>query len=700
MSRMIPRTTIVALLAAAAAPALAEAPDTSGWKCEKCPFEKGYSSEAGLGAIYADGANYSYGRYTGIDEDAKTYVEANASGSWKTESGAFAKYEFTDLGLDSRAGRIVLGRDGQFDVALSYDGLPYRRYDMTVTPFSGFANLALPAGWVRGTTTATMSSLAASLGDRDVQTERKTYGVAARWLPGATWSLFANYQRQEKKGTGIIYGSVFTQAVQLPEPVDYTDDTFEAGVAWTTSRATARLAFSGSQFRNPNTSLTWQHPYASPFTTTGRLALAPDNDMTQVSLAGNFRFDAWSTTLSYSASAGRLKQDDALLPVSTATGAPTPKPTLDGEVDLVHYGAALAFRPLPKLAMRGNWRFDKRDDKTDPIAVAYVVTDALAGGTEFTPRYDYERTRLDGAADYTVLRWLRVGGGVQYDEVQRDQQEVKKTVEDGGFLRARLTPFDAVSLTLKRGQFHRDAKGFDLAALPADENPLLRKYNLANRDRTYYELLGTWSPTETVTLSLQGKTTDDAYRRSPLGLTDGKSRTVGANLAWTPKESLTFYVDGGYQKMRSKQLGQARPNGVAWELRNEDEFWNAGIGGRWTYSETLSFTADLTQAESRGDTLLIAGTSPDAYPQLKTQLTAARLGAHWQATPAFGLHCRLVYQSYDEDNWALDGVTPAAVPNLLALGARADSHDVGLVAFSFTYRFGTVVPPAVPKSED
>ena len=78
----------------------------------------------------------------------------------------------------------------------------------------------------------------------------------------------------------------------------------------------------------------------------------------------------------------------------------------------------------------------------------------------------------------------------------------------------------------------------------------------------------------------------DTGRRSPLGLTDGKSRTVGANLAWTPKESLTFYVDGGYQKMRSKQLGQARPNGVAWELRNEDEFWNAGIGGPWQYSQT------------------------------------------------------------------------------------------------------------------
>jgi MtrB/PioB family decaheme-associated outer membrane protein len=699
MSRLILKPALAALLAAAAA-AHAERPDTSAWKCEKCPFEKGYAAEAGVGAIYADGANYSFGRYSGIDDDGKTYVDARASGSWKSGSGAFARYEFTDLGLDSRAGRIVLGRDGRFDVALSYDGLPYRRYDMTMTPFTGFTDLTLPAGWVRGTTTATMSSLAASLGDRDVQTERKTYGVAARYLPGRKWALFANYQRQEKKGTGIVYGSVFTQAVQLPEPIDYTDDTFEAGVAWQTARASARLAFSGSQFSNSNAALTWQHPYASPFATTGRLALAPENDLTQVSLTGNFRFDFWGATLAYSASAGRLEQDDALLPVSTAPGATAPKPTLDGEIDLMHYGLALALRPLPKLALRGNWRYDERDDQTDPVAVAYVVTDALAGGTEFTPRYDYERSRLDGAADYALLRWLRIGGGLQYDEVKREQQEVAKTVEDGGYLRARVTPLESLSFTLKRGQFHRDAKDFDLTVRDPDENPLLRKYNLANRDRTYYELLGSWSPAATVTLSLQGKATDDAYRRSPLGLTDGKSRTLGANVAWSPQETLTFYLDGGYQKMRSKQLGQARPDGAAWELRNEDEFWNVGVGGRWVYSETLSFTADLTQAESSGDTRLYAGAAADAYPQQQTQLTSARLGAHWQATPALALSCRLAYESYDEDNWALDGVTPAAVPNLLALGAAADSHDTGLLAFSFTYRFGTVGAPAAPKSEE
>ena len=109
-------TTIIrrsALLAAAIGALLggqaagADAPDTSNWKCESCPFFKGYDADATAGAIYADGANASFGRYTGIDDDT-AYVDAAAAGDWRTESGTYARYSLEDLGLDSRSGRASL----------------------------------------------------------------------------------------------------------------------------------------------------------------------------------------------------------------------------------------------------------------------------------------------------------------------------------------------------------------------------------------------------------------------------------------------------------------------------------------------------------------------------------------------------------------------------------------------------------------
>jgi MtrB/PioB family decaheme-associated outer membrane protein len=687
-----------ALLAAAVGallaggPALADKPavDTSNWKCESCPFFTGYEADASAGAIYADGANAAFGRYSGIDDD-QAYVDAAATGNWRTETGAYAKYSLQDLGLESRSGRATLGREGRYDFSLYYDGLPWNRFDETVTPYSGFASLTLPSNWVRAGSTGGMSRLAASLGDRDVETLRKTYGVDARYLAGPHWAFFANYRRQEKSGTGYGYAAFLTQAVQLPEPVDYVDDSFEVGASWNTSRATARLALSGSYFRNLNTALTFQNPYTPLLASSGvgRIALAPDNDAQQLSLSGNVML--WTNAvLTYGAAIGKLQQDDALLPVSTAPNAPTPRQTLDGEIDVAHYNLGLSLRPLDRLSLRGTARYDERDDKTDPLTLTYVVTDTIAGSAETTPRYSYERMRFDGSADYGVFPWLKVGGGLQWDEIDRDQQEIDKTTEDGGFLRARVTPFGSLGITLKGGQFHREAEGFDLTRRSPGENPLLRKYNLANRDRVLYEIAATFGVGDSVTVALQGRRTDDAYRRSPLGLTDGDTTHVGGNVGWAVSETLNLYFDAGHQRYRSKQLGQAAPGGAAWEARNDDEFYTLALGGRWKASEKFSLSADLVQAESRGETTLYVGGAPDEFPEVKTRMGSVRLGATYQLTPALGLGARVVYEGFDEDLWAYDGVTPAAAPQLLSMDPTADTYDVFLVAFNFTYRFGNV----------
>jgi MtrB/PioB family decaheme-associated outer membrane protein len=701
-SNSLAHAVAAALLAGAALPAAAATPavDTSNWKCESCPFAKGYEADVSLGAQYADGANASFGRFTGIDRK-KIYADVAASGTWRAEDGTFARYVLDDLGLDSRSGQIVFGRAGRYDVGLSYDGLPFRRFDTTVTPYAGRDVLTLPGGWVASGSTGGMTQLAAALGERDVRTERNTYGLEARYLAGSHWSLFADYQRQDKTGTGYTYAAFLTQAVQLPTPVDYTTDTVEAGVAWNTSTATARLAYSGSWFKDRYTSLTFDNPYLllTPTAATGRLALAPDNDAQQVSLTGNWRLPAYyDTVLTYAASYGRLKQDETLLATSTDPAATAPASSLAGEVKLAHYSVGLSTVPVKGLSLRGSLRYDERRDTTPPQTIDYTVTDVFAGGTDTTPRYDYKRTRLDGSADYQLLRWFKIGGALQYDQVKRTEQDVAKTVEDGGYVRGRLTPWKSLSLTLKGGQYHREASGLDLTRLDPAENPLVRKYNLANRDRVFYEALVAWNATDKVMVSAQGKFANDAYRLSPLGLTDGRTRTFGATVTWAPTETLSLYVDGGYQKLKSKQLGQARPAGAGWELRNDDKFWNAGLGGSWAPVPRWTVTADLGYSKSTGDTRLLVAGAPDDYPAQKTKLDSERLGVRFQATPALGLHAKVLHEKLDESTWLLDGVGPDTVRTLLSMGAEADRHDVTLVAFTFDYRFGNVAPPA-PKSE-
>jgi len=101
-----------------------------------------------LGLLHASGANATFGRYSGIDHSG-VYADASGSGQVRTEDGAYANYDLERLGLASRDGYVEGGREGRYDLRVSYDGQPSRLYDTGSTPFQAAGtNLALPAGWV------------------------------------------------------------------------------------------------------------------------------------------------------------------------------------------------------------------------------------------------------------------------------------------------------------------------------------------------------------------------------------------------------------------------------------------------------------------------------------------------------------------------------------------------------------------------
>jgi hypothetical protein len=236
----------------------------------------------------------------------------------------------------------------------------------------------------------------------------------------------------------------------------------------------------------------------------------PSNTLQQLAAAGNVQLP-WFTTLTYTASLGTLKQNAAFLPVSTLPGSAVPEPgSLDGDVHLSHYALGLASRPLPKLTVRGNATYDGHDDKTNPLAIAYVVTDTFPSGTAVTPRYSEDRVRLDGGADYSLARWLKIGVGGKLDDIHYGPGQVVTWTQNAeSWGRVTLTPIAPLSFTLKIGNGLRKASSFDAAALPPEENPLIREYDYAPRDRVFSTLTGAWTVTSTLTWSVEGSLAKD-----------------------------------------------------------------------------------------------------------------------------------------------------------------------------------------------
>jgi MtrB/PioB family decaheme-associated outer membrane protein len=683
-----------AVLGAALAYADSPPPNTSDWKCQQCPFFQGYAASAEAGMLYADGANDSYGRYSGIDHRGG-YADAGASGQWRSSSGNYADFDLENLGLASRDGYIEAGREGRYDLRLGYDGQPTRDYDTGATPFQSRpgGQLTLPANWVSANSTAGMTQLSQSLEPANIEYDRRTVSLLGRFFAGANWTLFGDFSHQQKVGTGLTGGSFLTEAVQLAEPIDYVTDTLEAGAAWTGRRASLRVAYTGSWFKDDIQSLTWDNPFLPLVAgaTQGRLALAPSNNLQQLSASGELQLPIWSaTTLTYSASLGRQMQDSAFLPVSTLPGTPGLVPSsLDGDVHLSHYGLGLATRPIAKLHVRGTASYDGRDDHTAPVSVAYVVTDSLPGGTFITPRYGEDRTRLEGSADYRVFRWVRMGVGGEYVNVHyAPGQVVTYTDETRSWVSATFNALSSLSLALKGGNGRRAASSFNIAALPPAESPLLRAYNYAPRDRNFFSLTGSWTITATLTWSLEGAWADDAYRLSSLGLQNARDRRTSSTLTWAPTEKLSLYADAGYQRLSATQYGLAAAGAADWQVADAQYYSNAGAGGHWAISGRWDVGADYAHSTSRGNDSVLSGGATAPFPENHTRLDSLSLNATYRWTRALRVRLRYGYEKLDSSDWALDFVGPSTVPNLLAYGIQPYQHQVNWFGLTFLYDFG------------
>jgi hypothetical protein len=68
----------------------------------------------------------------------------------------------------------------------------------------------------------------------------------------------------------------------------------------------------------------------------------------------------------------------------------------------------------------------------------------------------------------------------------------------------------------------------------------------------------------------------------------------------------------------------------------------------------------------------------------------------YQWTAALQLHLRYERETYNSNDWALMGVTPATIPDLLALGIQPYRDNVNLIGLTVRYQLGA--PAAVVSS--
>jgi len=698
-----------------------------------------YSSEVEVGAGYNTEDSFKLGEYTGLTDEgvfAVGNVDVLQRAPFDGESTQYWEVTGTDLGLDSRSVHLGYGHQGTFDVFFDYDQIPHNQIDDGRTPYRGAGDsvLTLPSGFVKGTTTGGMTTLQSDLQNVEIETERKDLGGGITWHLTRNWSVSGTYHHQFKDGTDTIAGLFGTNggnpaAAILPEPVDYETDTANFTVAYTGMRSQLELAYEGSWFTNKNDSLTWDGAFTNAGwddsnPDRGRLSLPPDNQAHRISLSGGYNLTD-TTRLTGVFSYARMTQDESFLPytINPDLSVPValPRNSLDGEVNNILANVAVTARPMPKLELAARYRYNDRDNTTPQdvfLHTANDVGDQAANNTsDARVNLPYSSTQhlVDLNAAYRILPSTKVSIGYEFENKDRTFSVVETTRDHTFKGKVQSAPLDYLNGYVAYAHTIRDGSEYDgnrpyvdshtatfIANNPDefDNHPFIRKFFLTDRNTDDFKAGLSVMPSEQVTLGLSGGYRFNDYDDPIFGLDTSTMGHVTVDVGFSPREDVTAYAFFTHERNTYKQRGYGfspfgasnalpvNPAGL-WSIDTDDQVETLGGRVEWAaIPDMLDLAAEYTFSTASTGYSFSSGSPPVLpVPDIKSRIHSLGVSADYHFDTNMSLKFAYRYEAFNSEDFALDGVGPATIDQVLNLGESSPDYVAHIFAVSLKYKF-------------
>jgi hypothetical protein len=273
------------------------------------------------------------------------------------------------------------------------------------------------------------------------------------------------------------------------------------------------------------------------------------------------------------------------------------------------------------------------------------------------------------------------------DRRERRLHGVARTEERRYWGRVSVQPMAGADLKVRVAHARREGVEYAPEAGVPAQNPQLRAYNTAGRRRD--ETRADFSFGDAMLLtSVHAGYARDEYPGTVIGRTDGSDINYGANVALQPAEGLSISVFGSHRQLENEQAGSQAFGVPDWTAEQEDTTNVVGAHLGWKAPRGLELGADYVYATSEGTLSMLASAGPSGFPALLTRWHDARVFARYALRPNLALRLDLLYERYAASDWALDGLAPATVPNLLALGQGTQDGTVLATLLGVRYDFG------------
>ena len=645
--------------------------DTSRWRCRLCPFDLASAQEAHatVGAIHVDEAQPRFGRNNGLDR-AGPHAAVDARLARTDADGRYTVAEGADLGLHARQARLSTGRHGHHDIALQWHEIPHNVATDARTPYTGHTLLALAS---------------ADHHPVDLATRRRKHEVRARVEPTRRVRLQARYARETKAGTQESYADFFYQAAGLPKPVDFTTDAVEGQAVFTSRRLLLAADLGRSRFRNALPALEWQNR-SSGRIAAGLLALAPSNTADTASLRA--RGTLGRATVSTRLNWGNQRQGDAFAPYTTNPGLdldPPARPRLDGRVRTFASSTRVVGRLADSVQLGLAHRFEERDNTTPRLVLTPVLGDAFATSMRPNRAYDLRRQQTEATVRFSPSRRVELSLGARQHERQRAPLEIAGNTERSYWMAASAEGWNGLAMALKVVESSRDATAFQATTR---NNPLSRRFYQAAREQRTWRLGIDYAVSPSLAMGADVDVRTTVYPDTELGLLRERDRGWGVDFDYSPVDAVVLSGFFTSQALAATTAGSVAFAGADWWYDTEDLAGTTGLlaEARGFLHRNVDLQVTYSQSIGRGRYATVVSDDRRPFPKLVSDHRAFEI----EATYRWGRRTSIVVHWYREDyagaDWALAGVTPSTIANVLAFGRSAPVYTNNAVGISFARR--------------
>ena len=663
----------------------------------------------GLGALSGSSADHAvFGQYNGLRPDRSAFVTLGIEHSLRdTENSNWLQIEGSNLLGETRELSLVKKDPGNWKLGASYGELV--RYDPTTL------NTALLGA---GSTTPQVVALGAGPGtgsDLELKTKRTALGLTFSKVFTPRLQLELDLKSENKDGSrlfgaGINCPSVITPGclgttaanvgwatLMLPEPVSTNHSQIEARLSYAAQMLRFNLGYYGSYYRNNNATLSAGIP-GSLYNPLGSLmplntglqailrqplALAPDNQAHQIDLSGSLDFSA-STRATFKLARSTATQN-ADFASAGLSGAPLGVSSLDGQVRTSLAKLALTSRPVPRLALLADLRYEKKDDQT-PIALYNTEGAATYTNRDLSSQKNSSKVQaswqfnsdLRGALtadreaiDRGVFTASSAISGISALRQKTNENTVRAE------LRSRVAENLSGSLSVSRSRrdgsnWLKDNSGPGVTEVTNVTDPVtgflptaIFMPTLADRQRNKVRLFADWQPAEGVTLQLSAENGADRFTTpSSYGVRDSGMHQLSLDWAYALSDNWGL---NGLLSRSQQSLNQARPAGYVMAFDNSNAGASIGVNGKASgkldVGASLSFAGDrsvyaqtLDNSAGSDSVALLAATG--GLPDIVYSQTALKLFGKYALEKGSSVRFDFVHQrnSVNDWTWSLNGV--------------------------------------------